>query len=131
VQATVWFRSPTAIVRKAFKVTGRGRKYYEVRVTIRGHEEKLQIDRHGKLLQIQQTVPLRSLPAIVGSAIADSAAGSEVLEVRSTIRGDTVAAYEARIRQGSKKWKLRLDPLGRPLVAPGAVESSGTMEPRR
>lgn len=114
VQATVKEQSKGAAVRGYAKEVENGKMTYEVEMTVNGHGKDVSMDQNGTVIEVEEEVPLGSIPSSAKSAIEKSAGAGKILKVESVAHGATVVAYEAQVRRGSKRSEVRVNPEGKP-----------------
>ena len=66
-------------------------------------------------MEVEEQVPLASLPAPVKAACEKRAANGTIESVESVTKGGKIVAYEAQIRTAGKVSELRLSPDGAPM----------------
>lgn len=94
--------------------TENGKTVYEAELTVAGHRKDISMDDSGNIVEIEEAVPLKTLPDAARAAITKAAGKGKVLKVESVSDGKQVVAYEADIRVNGKKTELRVDPEGKP-----------------
>lgn len=65
----------------------------------------------GNVVETEEQVSLKSIPAGARTAIEKYAAGGKVLNVEVVTR-DTVTSYEAQVQKAAKKSEVKLSPEG-------------------
>ena len=91
-----------------------GQLVYEVSMTIRGHNRDVTIDSAGTVLEVEETVPLRSLPDAVRAGLRQLADSGQIVIVESLTRGGRLVGYEAQVRHGAKRSEIQVGPDGKP-----------------
>ncbi len=114
VQATVKEQSKGATVRGYAKEVENGKTIYEVEMTVNGHGKDISMDQKGTVIEVEEEVPLGNIPSSAKSAIEKSAGGGNILKVEAVVHGSTVVAYEAQVRRGNRRSKMRVSPEGKP-----------------
>lgn len=99
VQRTVDEQSKGVTVRGLSTETEGGNTYYELELTVRGHSKDLLIDAGGKIVSVEEEIPLASLPEAARSALEKR---GKILRVESVTR-DGVVSYEAKVENAGKK----------------------------
>ncbi len=113
VQRTVQEQSNGATLRGLSKEVEHGKTFYEAELKVNGHNRDVLIAPDGAVVEIEEEVPLASVPAPVNSAVMKAAGEGKILSVESITEGGAVTAYEARIRHGGKTSEVKVDPEGK------------------
>ncbi|HTD21055.1 MAG TPA: PepSY-like domain-containing protein [Terriglobales bacterium] len=79
-----------------------GKVEYEAETKVNGHGKDITFDETGKLLAVEEEVPLDSVPAAAKTAIEKAAAGGKIRKVEKITEGGKVS-YEAGITKDGKK----------------------------
>ena len=98
-----------------------GTPAYEAAWTAGGHKHEIAVAKNGKVLNIEEIISLKEVPAAVQAAITAEAGKRKVLEVEKVIaKGKTV--YEAEIKEGKGKVVVTFTEAGKVLEreTPGA-----------
>ncbi len=114
VQNTVKEQSKGAKLRGLVSEVEKGKTVYEAKLTVNGHHKDVSIDADGKVIDIEEVVPLASVPAAAKAAIEQAAGKGKILRVEAVSQGDKVVAYEAAVKLAGKKSEVRVDPDGKP-----------------
>jgi uncharacterized membrane protein YkoI len=115
VQATVKEQGKGATIRGYAKEVENGKTTYEVEMTVNGHGKDISMDESGAVVEVEEEVPLDSIPSSAKAAIEEAAGAGKILKVESIAQGGTVVAYEAQVRHGSKRSEVRVNPEGKPV----------------
>jgi hypothetical protein len=113
VQKTVQEQSKGATLRGLSKEVEHGKTFYEAELKVNGHNRDVLIGADGAVVEIEEEVPLASLPAPVNSALKKAAGEGKILSVESITEGGAVTAYEARIQHAGKTSEVKVDPDGK------------------
>ena len=117
VQKAVKEQMAGATLRGLSKETEHGKTTYEAELTVNGKSKDVTIDGEGKIIEMEEEVPLAGIPDGARSAI-EAAAGKagKVLMVESVKENDKLVAYEAHIQKtpNGKKSEVRVDANGKP-----------------
>lgn len=105
---------PKGKIRGLDTETENGKTVYEAELTVAGHHKDISMDDSGNIVEIEETVALKTLPDAARAAIEKAAGRGKVLKVESISDGKQVIAYEADIRVKGKTTELRVDPQGNP-----------------
>jgi uncharacterized membrane protein YkoI len=100
VQRTVLEQSKGATLRALSKEVEKGKTFYEAELRVNGHNKDLLIDPTGAVVEVEEEVPLASVPAAVRATIAQNAGRGRIVNVESVTRNSSVVAYEAHIKAG-------------------------------
>ncbi len=115
VQAAVKEQSRGAQIRGLAKETEKGQTFYEVELKVNGHNKDVLIDESGKVVSVEEQVPLDSLPAAVKAEIQKQAGKGRIALIESVTRDGTLAYYEAQIKGGGRKREVKVSPDGTPM----------------
>ena len=104
-----------ATVRGYSKEIENGQWEYEVQMVTDGHTKDVTLAPDGRVLEVEEEVPLESLPAEVRSGLQASAKPGKITKVESLTKGGTLVAYEAQVLTGSKHSEVQVGPDGKRL----------------
>ena len=91
-----------------------GTPAYEAVWNAGGHKHEIAVAKDGKVLSLEEIIPLKEAPEAVQKAITAEAGSRKVLEVEKVIaKGKTV--YEAKIKEGKGKVVVTFDEAGKVL----------------
>ena len=116
VEKTVEAQSQGATIRGFSEERENGQTNYEAEMTVNGHSKDVLIDAKGAVVEIEEQVPLDSLPASVKDGLQAKAGSGKILKVESLTKHDKLVAYEATVQTGGKKKEIQVDPTGQPLA---------------
>lgn len=116
VQKAADEQSKAATVRGYSSETENGQLEYEVAMTVDGRSRDVSFAPDGSILEIEQEVPVDSLPAAVHSALVQKAGAGRITKVESLTKHGTFVAYEAQVRTGAKRSEVQVGPDGKPLA---------------
>ena len=102
VQKTADEQSKGATVKGYSKETEDGKLEYEVQLTANGHSKDITIDPQGNVMEIEEEVDMKALPAEVREGLQKQAGKATVGKVESLTKHGTLVAYEAQVRDGKK-----------------------------
>jgi uncharacterized membrane protein YkoI len=100
-----------AAIKGYSKEVENGRTMYEVETTVNGHTRDLLFDSTGKLVTVEETVTLDSVPSPVKAAFE---AKGKVLLVETVTTSGKVT-YEAQVEKNGKKSEVVVDAAGKPI----------------
>src|ERR1700730_6519037 len=115
VQKTADEQSKGATVRGYGQETENGKVAYEVQLTVNGHGKDITIDPQGNVLEIEEEVDMKSLPAEVRAGLEKQAGKATLGKVESLTKHGSLVAYEAQVRDGGKHSEIQVGPDGKPL----------------
>jgi uncharacterized membrane protein YkoI len=115
VQKTADEQSKGATVRGYSKETEDGKLEYEVQLTMNGHSKDITMDPQGNVMEIEEEVDMKSLPAEVRAGLQKQAGKATVGKVESLTKHGSLVAYEAQVRDGKKHSEIQVGPDGKPL----------------
>jgi len=99
VQRTIDEQSKGVTVRGLFTETEGGKTYYELELTVSGHSKDLLIDPAGKIVSVEEEIPLASVPQAARATLEKR---GTILKVESVTK-DGVVSYEAKVESAGKK----------------------------
>ena len=99
VQRTIDEQSKGVTVRGLSTETESGQTYYELELTVNGHSKDLLIDPAGKIVSVEEEIPLASVPQAARGALEKH---GTILKVESVTK-DGVVSYEAKVENAGKK----------------------------
>jgi uncharacterized membrane protein YkoI len=95
------------------KETEDGRVAYEIETVVNGRTRDLLVDAAGSVIEVEQEVPLDSIPAAAREAIQKKAAGAKIRSVELLTKG-SATSYEAHLARGLKHTEVIVNPDGSP-----------------
>jgi hypothetical protein len=116
VQQTVAEQSKGATVQGYTSETENGQQEYEVEMTVHGRSRDVTIAPDGSVIEVEDQVTLRSLPAEVRDSLVKRAGKGRITKVESLTKGGTLVAYEAQVRTGTKRSEVQVGPKGETLA---------------
>ena len=115
VQKTADEQSKGATVRGYSQETEDGKVAYEVALTVNGHSKDITMDAQGNVMEIEEEVDIKALPAEVRAGLEKQAGKATVGKVESLTKHGSLVAYEAQVRDGKKRSEIQVGPNGKPL----------------
>jgi hypothetical protein len=115
VEKTVTAQSSGAAVKGFSKEMEKGQTYYEAEMIVNGHTKDILINATGTIVEVEEQVAMDALPAAVKSGLQAKAGKGKLVKVESITKKDNLVAYEAQVRNGSKKSEVQVGPDGKPL----------------
>jgi hypothetical protein len=116
VEKTVAAQSAGATIRGFSQEKENGQTYYEAELSVNGHTKDILIDTTGAIVEVEEEVPLESLPAEVKAGLLAKAGKGRIGKVESIRKHDRVVAYEAHIDTNGKKSEVQVGTDGKPLA---------------
>jgi uncharacterized membrane protein YkoI len=111
VQQAVQEQSKGATLRGLTKEVENGKTEYEAALTVNGHSKDISFDAAGKIISIEEEVPLASIPEAARGAIQKAAGAGTVQNVEQVNENGKVF-YEAHIRKSGKSSEFQVDASG-------------------
>jgi len=93
-----------------------GQKLYEAELTESGHGKDVSMDKDGNVVEVEQEVSLDSLPGDVKDGLTKAAGKGRITRVESLTKGGKLVAYEAVVRNGSRRYEVQVGPDGNKLA---------------
>lgn len=112
VQQAVQQQSKGATVRGLTKEVEHGKTEYEAELTVNGHGKDVSFDPLGKVIGVEEEVPIASIPEAARKAIQKAAGDGKVNKVEQVTEGGKTF-YEASLRKGSKNSEIQVDSTGK------------------
>lgn len=118
VETTVAKESEDATIKGFASEIEHGQKFYEVSLSVNGHNKDILIDKNGNVVEVEEEVSLDSLPAPVQDALQKAAGAGTIENIESLTKNGTLVAYEAHIKHGKKRSEIQVGPNGEKLKRP-------------
>jgi uncharacterized protein YxeA len=118
VQKTADEQSKGATVKGYSSEMDQDQLLYEVQMTVNGHSKDVNIDKNGKVVEVEEEVVLDSLPSPVKEALQKKAGAGKITKVESLTKHGALVAYEAQVRTGNKHSEIQVGPGGEALAHP-------------
>ena len=115
VQKTADEQSKGATVKGYSLEKENGQVAYEVALVVSGHTKDITMDGQGNVIEVEEEVDLKSLPAEVREGLQKHAGNSSIGKVESLTKQGTLVAYEAQVNNGNKHSEIQIGPDGKPL----------------
>jgi hypothetical protein len=116
VQKTVAAQSKGATIRRYMSEEEGGQQEYEVEMTVHGRSRDVTIAPDGSVVEVEEQVALRSLPAAVRDSLVKKARPGRITKVESLTKQGTLVAYEAQVRTRTKRSEIQVGPRGQTLA---------------
>ncbi len=114
VQQTVKEQTKNATLVGLSKETEGGKTTYEAETKVNGRTRDIEIDAAGVVIDIEEEVPLDSIPAAAKAAIEKQVAGGKIRKVETVTKGNTLT-YEAAVTINGKKSEIAVAADGSPV----------------
>lgn len=114
VQQAVQSQSAGATVKGFAKETENGATTYEAEMVVNGHGKDVSFDAAGKVVGVEEEVPLATVPAAAQAAIAKRTAGGKIKKVEKVTEGSSIS-YEATYNRGGKSHEIAVYADGSPV----------------
>jgi hypothetical protein len=118
VEKTVSEQSSSGMIRGFSKEIDNGKTVYEVELRINGHGKDISMDEHGNILEVEEEVTLDSLPAAVKEGLGKAAGTGVIGKVESLTKNGKLVAFEAVVKNGTKRQEIQVGPDGKKLAHP-------------
>lgn len=115
VQKTADEQSRGATVKGYSMEVENGQTEYEVELIVNGHSKDVSIDAQGNVIEVEEEVPLRSVPEAVHQGFMAQAPKGIITKVETITKNGKLVAYEAQVHNGEKRSEIRVGPDGKPL----------------
>ena len=115
VEKTVAAQSHSAAIKGFSSEVDEGKTLYEVELTMNGHGKDISMDKDGKIVEVEEEVAMDSLPPQVKAGLTKAAGSGTITKVESLVKGGKLVAYEADVKNGSKRSEVQVGPNGNKL----------------
>jgi uncharacterized membrane protein YkoI len=116
VEKTVAAQSQGAAIKGFSSEVEGGETLYEVELTMNGHGKDISMDKDGKIVEVEEEVTMDSLPPQVKAGLTKAAGSGTITKVESLTKGVKLIAYEADVKNGSKRSEVQVGPNGNKLA---------------
>jgi hypothetical protein len=83
---------------------------------VNGHGKDISMDKDGKIVEVEEEVTMDSLPPEVKAGLANAVGARTITKVESLKKGGKLVAYEADVKNGSKRSEVQVGPNGNKLA---------------
>jgi hypothetical protein len=118
VEKTVAEQSQGATIKGFSTEIEKGKRVYEVAMTVDGHGKDILIDTKGNVIEIEQEVAMDSLSQAVKDGLTKAAGTGTIGKIESLTKNGTLVAYEAVVKRGAKHSEIQVGPNGEKLAHP-------------
>jgi hypothetical protein len=116
VEKTVAEQSQGATIKGFSTELDKGKRVYEVELSVNGHCKDISMDKDGKIVEVEEEVAMDSLPPEVKAGLTSAAGSGTILKVESLRKGGKLVAYEADVKNGPKHSEVQVGPNGNKLA---------------
>jgi uncharacterized membrane protein YkoI len=118
VEKTVARESEGATINGFATEIEKGKRLYEVELTISGHSKDISMDKNGNIVEVEEEVSMDSLPSAVQNVLRKKAGAGTIGKIESLTRNGKLVAYEAHVKTGAKRSEIQVGPKGEKLAHP-------------
>lgn len=118
VEKTVATESQGATINGFATEVERGKRLYEVELTVSGRSKDISMDKNGKVVEVEEEVTMDSLPATVQDGLRKAAGPGTIGKIESLTKSGKLVAYEAHVKTGTKRSEIQVGPNGEKLARP-------------
>jgi hypothetical protein len=118
VEKTVAEQSKGATIRGFSTEVEGGKRLYEVELEVSGHGKDISMDKQGNIVEVEEEVPMESLPGNVKDGLTKAAGSGTLGKVESLTKNGKLVAYEAVVKAGTKRSEVQVGPDGKKLAHP-------------
>jgi len=112
VEKTVAEQSQGATIQGFSTEIEKGKRVYEVAMTVDGHGKDIIVDSKGNVLEVEEEVAMDSLSQRVKDGLTKAAGTGTISKVESLTKKGTLVAYEAVVKRGLKRSEVQVGPNG-------------------
>ena len=116
VEKTVAEQSQGATIRGFSTEIEKGKRVYEVEMTVNGHGKDIIVDSKGNVIEVEEEVAIDSLSQPVKDGLTKVAGTGTISKIESLTRNGTLVAYEAVVKRGLKRSEVQVGPNGEKLA---------------
>src|SRR5262249_19250046 len=108
-------QSKGATLRGLSKEVENGKAFYEAELKVSGHNKDVLIDTEGRVVSVEEEIPLDSLPQAVKAEVVKQAGKRKIQFFESVTKDGTLAYYEAHVKSGIKSKEIKVGTDGKVL----------------
>jgi hypothetical protein len=112
VEKTVTEQSQGATIKGFTTEVDKGKRLYEVELTVNGRSKDISMDKDGKIVEVEEEVAMDSLSPEVKAGLTKAAGSGTVTKVETLTKGSKLVAYEASVKNGTKHSEVQVGPNG-------------------
>ena len=118
VEKTVAEQSQGATIKGFSTEVEKGKRVYEVAMTVDGHGKDILIDSKGNVIEVEEVVAMDSLSQPVKDGLTKAAGNGTINMIESLTKNGTLVAYEGHVKRGLKRFEIQVGPNGEKLAHP-------------
>ena len=118
VEKTVAEQSQGATIKGFSTEIEKGKRVYEVEMTVNGHDKDIIVDSKGNVIEIEEEVAMDSLSQPVKDGLTKAAGTGTISKIESLTKNGALVAYEAVVKRGAKHSEIQVGPNGGKLAHP-------------
>lgn len=118
VEKTVTEQSQGATIKGFSTEIEKGKRVYEVAMTVDGHGKDILIDAKGNIIEVEEVVAMDSLSQPVKDGLMKAAGTGNINMIESLTKNGTLVAYEGHVKRGLKHFEIQVGPNGEKLAHP-------------
>jgi len=118
VEKTVAEQSNGATIRGFSTEIEKGKRLYELNLTVNGHGKDISMDSKGNIVEIEEEVSMDALDPAVREGLRKAAGSGTIGKIESLTKNGKLVAYEAVVKRGSKRSEIQVGPNGEKLAHP-------------
>ena len=118
VEKTVAEQSQGATIKGFSTEIEKGKRVYEVEMTVNGHGKDIIVDSKGNVVEVEEEVAMDSLSQAVKDGLTKAAGTGTISKIESLTMNGTLVAYEAVVKRGVKRSEVQVGPNGEKLAHP-------------
>src|SRR6202166_4892782 len=108
VEKTVTEQSRGATIKGFSTEVDKGKRLYEVELTVKGHSKDISMDKDGKIVEVEEEVAIDSLPPEVKAGLTKAAGSGTITKVETLTKGSKLVVYEASVKNGMKHSEVQV-----------------------
>jgi len=118
VEKTVAEQSQGATIKGFSTEIEKGKRVYEVAMTVNGHGKDIIVDAKGNVIEVEEEVAMDSLSQPVKDGLTKAAGTGTISKIESLTKNGSLVAYEAVVKRGAKNSEIQVGPNGEKLAHP-------------
>ena len=118
VEKTVAEQSQGATIQGFSTEIEKGKRVYEIAMTVDGHSKDILIDSKGNVIEVEEVVAMDSLSQPVRDGLTKAAGRGTISKIESLTKNGALVAYEAVVKRGLKRFEIQVGPNGEKLAHP-------------
>ena len=118
VEKTVAEQSQGATIKGFSTEIEKGKRVYEVEMTVNGHGKDIIVDSKGNVTEIEEEVAMDALSQPVKDGLTKAAGTGTISKIESLTKNGALVAYEAVVKRGAKHSEIQVGPNGEKLAHP-------------